>query len=78
MQDLEFKEFVNRVKLSASIEEVVRTRVTSLKRAGRLFQACCPFHEESTPSFKVDPDRGSWRCYGACGEGGDVIEFLQR
>jgi DNA primase len=78
LQDLEFKEFVNRVKLSASIEEVVRTRVTSLKRAGRLFQACCPFHEESTPSFKVDPDRGSWRCYGACGEGGDVIEFLQR
>lgn len=78
MQDHEFKDFVNRVKVAASIEEVVRTRVTALKRAGRLWQACCPFHEESTPSFKVDPDRGTWRCYGACGEGGDVISFLMR
>lgn len=78
MQDHEFKDFVNRVKVGASIEAVVRTRVTALKRAGRLFQACCPFHEESTPSFKVDPDRGTWRCYGACAEGGDVISFIQQ
>lgn len=78
MQDSEFKDFVNRVKLAAPIEEVVRTRVSSLRRAGRLWQACCPFHEESTPSFKVDTERGTWRCYGACGEGGDVISFLMQ
>lgn len=78
VQDHEFKDFVNRVKLAASIEDVVRTRVGSLKRAGRLYQACCPFHDEKTPSFKVDPERGTWRCYGACAEGGDVISFIQR
>ncbi|MDF1798207.1 MAG: DNA primase [Planctomycetota bacterium] len=78
MQDHEFRAFVERVKLSASIEDVVRTRVGTLKRAGRLYEACCPFHEEKTPSFKVDPERGTWRCYGACAEGGDVISFLQQ
>ena len=78
MQDSEFKDFVNRVKLAAPIEDVVRTRVSNLRRAGRLWQACCPFHEESTPSFKVDAERGTWRCYGACGEGGDVISFLMQ
>jgi DNA primase len=78
VQDHEFKDFVNRVKLAASIEDVVRTRVGSLKRAGRLYQACCPFHDEKTPSFKVDPERGTWRCYGACAEGGDVISFIQK
>jgi len=78
VQDHEFKDFVNRVKLAASIEDVVRTRVGTLKRAGRLYQACCPFHDEKTPSFKVDPERGTWRCYGACAEGGDVISFIQK
>ena len=78
LQDHEFKDFIERVKLGVSIEEVVRTRVSSLKRAGHLWVACCPFHDEKTPSFKVDPDRGSWRCYGACGEGGDAISFIQK
>lgn len=78
LQDHEFKDFIERVKLGAAIEEVVRTRVTSLKRAGHLWVACCPFHDEKTPSFKVDPSRGSWRCYGACGEGGDSISFIMK
>ena len=66
------------IKLRAPIEDVVRERVHDLKRAGRLWVACCPFHEERTPSFKVDPTRGTWRCYGACGEGGDQISFVER
>ncbi len=78
MQDHEFKDFIERVKLNALIEEVVRTRVSTLKRAGHLWVACCPFHDEKSPSFKVDPDRGTWRCYGACGEGGDAISFIQK
>lgn len=56
----------------------MRERVHDLKRAGRLWVACCPFHEERTPSFKVDPTRGTWRCYGACAEGGDQISFVER
>lgn len=66
------------VKLRSPIEEVVRERVPALKPQGRLWVACCPFHEERTPSFKVDPSRGTWRCYGACGEGGDQISFVMR
>lgn len=56
----------------------MRERVHDLKRAGRLWVACCPFHDERTPSFKVDPTRGTWRCYGACAEGGDQISFVER
>lgn len=51
-------------------------RVPELKRAGALLVACCPFHDEKTPSFKVDPRRGTWHCYGACSRGGDQISFV--
>lgn len=36
---------------------------------------CCPFHHEDTPSFSYSPERGTWRCFGACKKGGDVIEL---
>ncbi|MEO0650771.1 MAG: DNA primase [Planctomycetota bacterium] len=78
MDDTDFKRFIERVKLAAPIEEVVGRRVSSLKRAGSTLKACCPFHEEKTPSFVVTPERGTWRCFGACGEGGDAITFVQR
>lgn len=76
MSDL--RRVIEDIKLRAPIEDVVRERVHDLKRAGRLWVACCPFHEERTPSFKVDPTRGTWRCYGACAEGGDQISFVER
>jgi len=74
----DFKQTIEAVKLRNPIEDVVRERVPTLRRAGALWQACCPFHEERTPSFKVDPRRGTWRCYGACNDGGDQIKFVQR
>lgn len=49
-----------------------------LRRAGRLYKAPCPFHQEKTPSFVVDPDRQSWRCFGACATGGDIFGFAMR
>ena len=76
MQDPAFRDLVERVKAAHPIEEVVGARVEGLKRAGSIYKACCPFHAEKTPSFTVDPSRGSWRCFGACSEGGDVLEFL--
>lgn len=75
--DSELKRAIEEIKLRASIEEIVRERLPELRKRGRLWEACCPFHEERTPSFKVDPSRATWRCYGACQRGGDVLSFVQ-
>jgi DNA primase len=52
-------------------------RHVELKRSGRTFKACCPFHGERTPSFHVYPEDKHFKCYG-CGEHGDVFKFLQK
>ena len=49
-----------------------------LKRQGRLYKALCPFHNENTPSFIVDPEKNIWRCFGACSVGGDIFSFLMK
>jgi DNA primase len=74
----DLRQAIEEVKLKNPIEEVVRERVPTLRKAGALWVACCPFHEEKTPSFKVDPRRGTWHCYGACSAGGDQLAFVER
>ena len=48
---------------------------TMVRQRGHEFWCCCPFHEEKTPSCKIDPARGLWHCFG-CGEGGDLFKFI--
>ncbi|MDR0800124.1 MAG: DNA primase [Endomicrobium sp.] len=66
---------IERIKLSNSIESVVREYLPDLKRAGRNWKACCPFHNEKTPSFVVSPEKGIFKCFG-CNAVGDVFKFL--
>ena len=69
---------IDEVKARLDIVETVGQYVPDLKKSGRTFKARCPFHQERTPSFVVDSDRGTWHCFGACSTGGDVIEFVRR
>ena len=68
--------FLTELKDRSPIEDVARQYV-DLKRKGRYYTACCPFHSEKTPSFFVYPATNSFYCYG-CGEGGDVITFVKK
>jgi len=68
---------VDDIKARLDIVSYIQKSV-QLKKAGRLYKACCPFHAEKTPSFTVDPDRGTWHCFGACNTGGDVISFAMK
>ena len=68
------QDFIDDLISRADIVEVVGRRV-QLKKAGREFKACCPFHDEKTPSFTVSPGKGFYHCFG-CGAHGTAIGFL--
>lgn len=65
------------VRERSRIEDVVGGYVALRNAGGGSLKGLCPFHDEKTPSFTVTPARGFYYCFG-CGEGGDVITFLQR
>jgi DNA primase len=68
--------FIDRLLDRVDLAEVVRGVVPLKQRGGRLW-ACCPFHDEKTPSFCVHPTEGFYKCFG-CGEGGNAISFLMK
>ena len=65
------------VREKARIDEVVSEYVTLRRAGGGSWKGLCPFHDEKSPSFNVTPSRNVWHCFG-CGEGGDVIAFVQK
>jgi DNA primase len=67
---------VDQIKERLSIVDVVSSYL-KLERAGQNYKACCPFHNEKTPSFYVSPLRGSFYCFG-CGAKGDIFTFVEQ
>jgi DNA primase len=68
------EKFIEDLMTRVDIVDVIDSRVP-LKKAGKDYKACCPFHEEKTPSFTVSPDKQFYHCFG-CGEHGTAIGFL--
>lgn len=66
--------FSEELRNQADILKIVGDYV-SLKKKGNNYWACCPFHNEKTPSFSVNPSKGLFKCFG-CGKGGDAITFV--
>ena len=67
--------FIETLRDRVDLAEIIGQRIP-LKKAGGNYKACCPFHDERTPSFNVRPDKGFYHCFG-CGAHGDAIAFLQ-
>lgn len=67
---------VDEVRTRADIVQVIGD-ILPLKKSGKDYKACCPFHDEKTPSFYVVPAKGFYNCFG-CGESGDVFAFLMK
>jgi len=67
---------VRDLKLRVNLADVVSRMVTLRKAGGARLKGLCPFHNEKTPSFNVDPDKGYYHCFG-CGKSGDIISFVR-
>jgi DNA primase len=68
---------VEQIKGKVDLVQLVAGYVPGLKKSGRNWWVCCPFHAEKTPSFCIWPEDDRWKCFG-CGAGGDVFEFVKR
>lgn len=76
MKDAVFDDFIDRLRSESDIVSVVSDYV-ALKKKGKNYWGCCPFHNEKTPSFSVTPDKGFFYCFG-CQTGGNVFNFLMK
>lgn len=68
---------IKEVKERLDLVETVSAYV-NLKRSGQTYKGLCPFHSEKTPSFVVYPDSQTWHCFGGCGDGGDIFDFVEK
>ncbi|MEA3405783.1 MAG: DNA primase [Pseudomonadota bacterium] len=68
------RSFIENLLSRADLVQVINQRVP-LKKAGTTYKACCPFHDEKTPSFNVSPTKQFYHCFG-CGASGDALKFL--
>ncbi len=68
-------EIIETIQSRCDIVELINSFLPLKKNGPGRWQACCPFHEEKTPSFKVDAQKQRFHCYG-CGKGGNVFRFI--
>ena len=76
MNGITYQDVVSQIKDKLDIVDVV-SKYVILKKSGANYWGCCPFHNEKTPSFSVNPAKQFYKCFG-CGEGGDVLSFLMK
>ena len=70
---------IDEIKSKIDIVDLVSEAGVKLRKAGRNQTGFCPFHENKhTPAFVVWPESGTWRCFGACNEGGDIFKFVMK
>ena len=69
------EDILQRIRDATDIVDLISEHVQLVKK-GRNYSGLCPFHDEKTPSFSVDPDRQFYHCFG-CGVGGNVFKFIQ-
>ena len=76
MKDTVYDEFIERLRSQSDIVSIISEYVP-LKKKGKNYWGCCPFHQEKSPSFSVTPDKGFFYCFG-CHTGGNVFNFLMK
>lgn len=70
---------IDEIKSRIDIVDLVSEAGVRLRKAGRNYTGFCPFHDNKhTPAFVVWPETGTWRCFGACNEGGDIFKFVMK
>ncbi|MCA1900384.1 MAG: DNA primase [Chloroflexi bacterium] len=70
---------IDEIKSRIDIVELVSEAGVKLRKSGRSYTGFCPFHDNKrTPAFVVWPELGTWKCYGACNEGGDIFKFVMK
>ena len=69
-------QFLDQLRARLNVSEVIGQRI-KIQRAGREYKACCPFHNEKTPSFTINDDKQFYHCFG-CGAHGDVVGFVMQ
>ena len=69
------EEIIDEIAARSDLVDIVLGYVPNLKQAGSRWKGCCPFHQEKTPSFIVNPDSNTFHCFG-CGVGGNVFKFV--
>ncbi|MFC1671024.1 DNA primase [Spirochaetota bacterium] len=71
------REIIEEIRERASIEDLIKRYLPTLKKKGKNYLGLCPFHKEKTPSFTVSPEKKIFHCFG-CNESGNVFTFIQK